>query len=154
MIEPEYILYYWAGENSIPRWRDDCVKQLRYLYPLAKIIEYKSNEFNSYYHCDIWRLKKCSELNRCLWVDNDIWLDCKLDLTDIPAVADEYGVGHISICWSGDNIEAFDGLEMSENYNHRLLQSRVKEGKIGKLKITGTHYASNKDGSQAVRTHK
>lgn len=150
MITPDYLLYYWSGSNPIPPWRWDCFKRLYTLYPEAEIIENTSIDF-SFYHCDTWRLQKCSELTRCLWVDNDIWLDGPLDLCEDAAVADEYGCGHISICWSGDHPRHFKDLILEKNYDFNTLQDRVRRGKIDKIKIRGTHWAMTESGEKVNR---
>ena len=146
---PKIILYYWHG-GKIPKWRYDNIKILNALYPDAEIIKSVGENYDSC-HGDLWRLKMCSENAYCLWVDNDIELAGPLDLTDTPALADEYGEGHISIVWSGNNPGAFLHLENGNNYNNRYLQHRVSMGVIRKISITGTHWASTTTGEKVAR---
>ena len=147
LIAPEYILIYWHGPK-MPSWRQDNIDRLVSFYPNAQTIESYSGDRTGFYtDSDLFRFGNCATHRRCLWVDNDIWLDSPLELTESPALADEYHCGHWSICWSGDRPDMFFG----ENAN--TIQKKVKRGEIGKLKITGTHWASNLDGSRAVRTY-
>ena len=144
ILTPEYICIYWHGA-TIPQWRTDCINQLFALYPEAKKIESYGNV--NLHVSEPWRFKQCSENARCLWVDNDIWLDSPLALTEKPALADEYHCGHWSICWSGDVPEIIKG------HTPGTIQRLVKSGIVDKIKITGTHWASELDGSKIIRTY-
>lgn len=141
---PDIILYYWHGA-AIPAWRLECHNKLVALYPSAQIIksEGETQNFKSY-DSDHWRLQQCSKSKRVLWVDNDIELEGPLDLTEKPAVADEFHVGHISIVWSGDNPKAFKNLITPTSCNYRELELRIQSGLIGKIAINGTHWAGEK----------
>ena len=147
MINPEYILIYWHGPK-IPQWRQDNIDRLVSLYPNAQKIESYSDDKKGFYtDSDLFRFGNCAKYNRCLWIDNDIWLDTPLELSEKPALADEYHCGHWALCWSGDSHESFIGE------NAKSIQKKVESGEIEKIKITGTHWASNLDGSRAVRTY-
>ena len=148
-VIPDILLFYWHG-SDIPKWRMDNHARLVTLYPKATVIRDEGLEIIKV-RSDLWRLLMCSRFVRCLWVDNDIELDGPLDLTERPALADEYNCGHISIVWSGDDPKVFDNLDVSINYNNTLLQDRVKNGLIDKIKINGTHWATTATGDKVKR---
>jgi hypothetical protein len=150
-MKPDVILFYWYG-TPIPQWRLECHNKLVALYPGAHIIKSEgvTVDFKSY-DGDHWRLQQCSTCKRALWVDNDIELAGPLDLTEKPAVADEYNSGHISICWSGDNPRAFKNLSTPTSYKYVELQERVKSGLIDKIKINGTHWTTSQAGEKVKR---
>lgn len=137
------ILYYWHG-GKIPDWRKSCSDRLKRIYKNAEIIESTGNIYDNA-HSDKWRFEQCAKHENCLWVDNDIWLDEPLELTDRPAMADEYHTWHHSICWSGKNPKAFDVKSYKELYQN------AKLGLIDKVKITGIHYGSTRDGQRTDR---
>lgn len=141
----KYICKFWYGK-LIPSWRQDCIDRLIYLYPNAKILE------SDYLDCtldnvidysDKFRLNMVQNYQYCLWVDNDIWLDEPLDLTDEPAMADEYGCWHWSIMWSGNNPDCF---KVYNSINDMRSMSFIR-----KIKITGTHWAMDKNGNKCKR---
>ena len=144
MITPEFICIYWHG-TTMPQWRHDCIDRLIELYPTARKIESYGGE--NFFLSEPWRFKQCEENARCLWIDNDIWLDSPLELTEKPALADEYHCGHWSLCWSGDNPDAF------KDRNPATIQYLVKSNVVDKIKITGSHWSSEADGSKIVRTY-
>jgi len=148
-MSPDILLYYWHG-GEIPTWRMENHERLVKIYPDAKVIKDTGLIYSEPLSC-AWRIKMCSSFNRCLWIDNDIELDGPLDLTEKPALADEYCVGHVSICWSGNHPEVFAGLEKADNYNNFLLQQRVWAGLIDKIKINGTHWAMTANGEKGNR---
>jgi len=117
-----------------------------YLYPNAETLE------SDYLDCtlsnvrewsDKFRMKMVQNYQYCLWVDNDIWLDEPLDLTDEPAMANEYGTGHGSIMWSGNNPDYFRAY--NSNFDPKLMST------VKRIKITGTHWATDKNGNKCER---
>jgi len=83
-----------------------------------------------------------SEHGRFLWVDSDIMLDSQLRLTGRPCVANEYGMKHWSIVWSGNNPSAFAGATGA---------SIQGNDSIGTIDILGTHWASTTSGEKVPR---
>ena len=149
---PEIILYYWQGPGPIPDWRLACHNKLVALYPSARIVKSEGyrEKYLSYYS-DHWRLQQCSKSKRVLWVDNDIELISPLELTEKPGLADEFQIGHLSIMWSGDNPEVFKDLITPTSYKNQEMQDRVKSGLIDKIKIPGTHWATEENGNKVRR---
>jgi hypothetical protein len=143
-VKPDYIGIYWRG-GPIPQWRRECTDQLLSLYPDAVVLSDVSESGTraiGVEESDRWRLDMCFKHRRFLWVDNDIWLDSKLCLTEQPGMADEYHTRHWSIMWSGDSPELFVA-------RHAI--DLRKEQKICKLRITGTHFASDRNGNKCDR---
>jgi hypothetical protein len=137
-MTPDIILYYWYG-STIPKWRQDCADKLIQFYPNAKIIRSEGQQYIN----DLsnkWRLLECSKNPYTLWVDNDIELYEPLKLNEKPAMADEYGCGHCSIIWSGNNPKLFQGIT---NWAH--LQPLIQSGEIEKIKIPGIHWKHTTD---------
>lgn len=146
---PKVLLFYWHG-CKIPQWRYDNFAKLCKLYPEANIISSTGDTF-SIFDSEKWRIDQCSKIKNCLWIDNDIELNEPLALSEQPALADEYEVGHISLIWSGLNPSVFLNLITDHCYNNRYLQHRVKCGMIQKVKITGTHWGSDAVGNKTKR---
>jgi hypothetical protein len=142
------LLHYWSGPTC-PQWRLDCEKQLYRLYPDARIIEYNSTEPCNKQHSNAWRMQKCIEQPYTLWVDNDIWLDKPLPLTDKPGMAAEYSSAHWSIVWSGARPEVFIGLKACQA-GKKILEL-YKKGEADLYIIPGTHWASTHTGERVPR---
>ena len=144
MIMPEIILSYWCG-GLRPSWRADNLSHLSLIYPTAKWVTlYEKETPHNVTRCDQWRVDQCSQYRRCLWVDDDIEITSPLALTERPAMADEYHTAHWSIVWSGDNPAIFAGKRVFELYRYP---------EIDKIKITGTHWASNAKGEKCKRKY-
>ena len=121
----------------MPDWRSECVLRLRSFYPDAEIVSYVAQEY-SVMHSIRWRFEMCSRHARTLLVDNDILLDNRLELSQLPGMADEWNCGHMSIMWSGDNPGAFAG----ENQNS--IQRKFKNFEMVKIPISGVHWCMDK----------
>jgi hypothetical protein len=145
MMKPNYIAFYWVG-SKLPKWRLECVSRLREIYHDAQYISIYNPK-----PCDriiensnAWRLEQASKYKNFLWVDNDIYLDNHLELPDGPGMADEYRCNHWSIIWSGNNPDFFKG-----KMNRDLAYDKI----ISPIKISGIHYAHDKQGNRRMRRY-
>lgn len=145
MITPVHIGYYWQNPAPIPAWRQRCADRLVELYPFAEVIRHDVvGPYPTHKLSNAWRMAMAGRYKRFLWVDSDIYLDSPLELTERPAMADEYGIRHWSIVWSGDNPDIY--------YNHEA-EGFISDTRIELLKITGTHWATGADGSKVARKY-
>jgi hypothetical protein len=126
--------------RPLPAWRRDNIRQLRLLYPGARLVYRFAKSQDPTHDSDNWRLKMCGRYKRCLWVDSDVWLNSWLPLTEVPAMADEYGVRHWSIMWTGEHPEVFASVDKIGDLAH--------DWRIEKMAIPGRHYIMAPDGSR------
>ena len=128
---------YWAG-GEIPSWRQECTDRFLSLYSDATILKFidtsPCERFTAIQRADEWKFGMASSHTNFLYIDSDIYLNERLCLPAGPALADEYGLKHWSIVWSGNNPSVFVGA------NSSTIQ---KDKRVLKLKITGTHWASD-----------
>ena len=128
---------YWSG-GEVPSWRQECTDRFLSLYTDATVLKFidtsPCERFTAIRRADVWKFEMASTYRDFLYIDSDIYLDSRLDLPKGPAVADEYGLKHWSIVWSGNDPSVFVGA------NGSTIQ---KDERVVKVKLSGTHWASD-----------